>query len=126
MKVDGFAFTQFDGTVFWDRLAISHRIDEAKDIQWSFKLWSEKKQGSRVAELPGDLQTLVRGKKAAEWSAPERKRLLDWWLENEFQGGREQLDGLRAALGHFADGGQGAGDFVHAAGGFARRTGDLA
>ena len=99
MKVDGFAFTQFDGTVFWDRLAISHRIDEAKDIQWSFKLWSEKKQGSRVAELPGDLQTLVRGKKAAEWSVPERKRLLDWWLENEFQGGREQLDGLRAANG---------------------------
>ena len=97
MKVDGFAFTQFDGTVFWDRLAISHRIDEAKDIQWSFKLWSEKKQGSRVAELPGDLQTLVRGKKAVEWSVPERKRLLDWWLENEFQGGREQLDGLRAA-----------------------------
>jgi len=96
MKVDGFAFTQFDGTVHWDRLAVTHRIDEAKDIQWSFKVWSEKKQGSRVAELPGDLQNLVRGKKAAEWTEPERKRLLDWWLENEFQGGKEKLDGLRA------------------------------
>ncbi len=96
MKVDGFAFTQFDGTVHWDRLAVTHRIDEAKDIQWSFKVWSEKKQGSRVAELPTDLQNLVRGKKAAQWTEPERKRLLDWWLENEFQGGRETLDGLRA------------------------------
>ena len=96
MKVDGFAFTQFDGTVYWDRLAISHRIEEAKDIQWSFKVWSEKKQGSRVAELPGDLQNLVRGKKAALWTDAERKRLLDWWLENEFQGGREKLDGMRA------------------------------
>ena len=37
MKIDGFAFTQFDGTVYWDRLAISHRIEEAKDVQWSFK-----------------------------------------------------------------------------------------
>ena len=97
MKIDGFAFTQFDGTVYWDRLAINHRIEEAKDVQWSFKFWSEKNQGSRVAELPGDLQTLVRGKKAALWTDAERKRLLDWWLENEFQGGREQLDGLRAA-----------------------------
>jgi hypothetical protein len=97
MKVDGFAFTQFDGTVYWDRLAINHRIEEAKDVQWSFKFWSEKKQGSLVAELPRDLQTLVRGKKAAQWTDAERKRLLDWWLENEFQGGKEQLDGLRAA-----------------------------
>jgi mono/diheme cytochrome c family protein len=97
MKIDGFAFTQFDGTVYWDRLAISHRIEEAKDVQWSFKFWSEKKQGSRVAELTGDLQNLVRGKKAAQWTDAERKRLLDWWLENEFQGGKEKLDGLRAA-----------------------------
>jgi hypothetical protein len=96
MKVDGFAFTQFDGTVFWDRLAINHRVEEAKDLQWSFQFWSEKMQGSRVEALPGDLQTLVRGKKAALWTDAERKRLLDWWLENEFQGGKEQLDGLRA------------------------------
>ena len=96
MKVDGFAFTQFDGTVFWDRLAINHRVEEAKDLQWSFQFWSEKMQGSRVEALPGDLQTLVRGKKAALWTEAERKRLLDWWLENEFQGGKEQLDGLRA------------------------------
>ncbi len=96
MKVDGFAFTQFDGTVFWDRLAISYRIEEAKDLQWSFQFWSEKMQGTRVEALPGDLQNLVRGKKAALWTDAERKRLLDWWLENEFQGGKEQLDGLRA------------------------------
>ncbi|MFM7743107.1 MAG: DUF1549 domain-containing protein, partial [Verrucomicrobiota bacterium] len=96
MKVDGYAFTQFDGTVYWDRLAISHRIDEANDIQWSFKVWSEKKQGSRVAELPSDLQNLVRGKKAAQWTDAERKRRFDWWMENEFQGGKEKLEGMRA------------------------------
>ena len=96
MKVDGFAFTQFDGTVYWDRLAVTHRIDEAKDVQWSFKVWSEKKQGTRVAELPNDLQNLVRGKKAAEWTDAERKRLFDWWLENDYQGGRETLERPRA------------------------------
>ena len=71
-------------------------IDEAKDVQWSFKVWSEKKQGTRVAELPNDLQNLVRGKKAAEWTDAERKRLFDWWLENDYQGGRETLERPRA------------------------------
>lgn len=32
MKVTGYAFTQFGGTVTWDRLAISSRVDPAKEI----------------------------------------------------------------------------------------------
>ncbi len=95
MKVDGFAFTQFDGTVHWDRLAIEHRIEPAKDVQWSWKAWSEKKQGTRVEELPQDLQTLVRGKKAADWTPAEVTRIKDWWLENEYQGARDLVDGVR-------------------------------
>ncbi len=69
MKVTGYAFTQFGGTVYWDRLSISSRVDPAKDPQWSWKVWMEKNQGKRVAGLPNDLQTLVRGKKPAEWPA---------------------------------------------------------
>lgn len=95
MKVDGFAFTQFDGTVHWDRLGIEHRIEPAKDAQWSWKVWSEKSQGTRVAELPSDLQNLVRGKKAAEWSPAESTRIKEWWLENEYQGARGMIEELR-------------------------------
>jgi hypothetical protein len=82
MKVTGFAFTQFNGTVTWDRLAVSSRVDPAKDPQWSWKVWTEKNQGKRVAELPYDLQTLVRGKKAVEWTEAETKRVKEWWYEN--------------------------------------------
>lgn len=96
LKVSGYAFTQFGGTVHWDRLAMSSRIDPAKDAQWSWKVWVEKNQGRRVAELPNDLQTLVRGKKAAEWSDKETARVKEWWLENEYQGAREIVDGVRA------------------------------
>jgi Protein of unknown function (DUF1553)/Protein of unknown function (DUF1549)/Planctomycete cytochrome C len=96
MKVTGYAFTQFGGTVTWDRLAMSSRVDPAKDIQWSWKLWMEKKAGTRVADLPADLQTLVRGKKAAEWTADELKRVKDWWFENDYQGAREIVHGVRA------------------------------
>jgi hypothetical protein len=96
MKVTGYAFTQFDGTVSWDRLAISSRVDPAKDTQWSWKVWTEKNQGRRVEGLPNDLQTLVRGKKAVEWPEADVKRLREWWFENEYLGAREIVHGVRA------------------------------
>ncbi|MGV3659900.1 MAG: PSD1 and planctomycete cytochrome C domain-containing protein [Prosthecobacter sp.] len=95
-KVNGYAFTQFGGTVSWDRLAMSSRVDPAKDPQWSWKVWVEKNQGRRVAELPYDLQTLVRGKKEPEWPAKDVARLKEWWLENEYQGAQDIVQGARA------------------------------
>lgn len=96
MKVTGYAFTQFGGTVYWDHLAMSSRVDPAKDPQWSWAKWIERNQGRRVEGLPNDLLTLVRGKKAAEWPEPDRKRVQDWWFENEYQGVREIVEGARA------------------------------
>ena len=95
MKVTGYAFTQFGGTVSWDRLSMSSRVDPAKDPQWSWKVWITKNQGTRVAALPQDLQTLVRGKKAAEWTEAEAKQVKDWWFENEYQGARDIVNGVR-------------------------------
>ena len=74
-EVSGFAFTQYGGNVSWDRLGISSETNPAKDQEWSWKVWTEQKQGKRNAELPDDLRDLVRGKKAEEWSENERKRL---------------------------------------------------
>ncbi|HRH95084.1 MAG TPA: PSD1 and planctomycete cytochrome C domain-containing protein [Prosthecobacter sp.] len=95
MNVTGYAFTQFGGTVYWDRLAMSSRVDPAKDPQWSWSKWIEKNQGKRVAELPNDLQTLVRGKKPAEWPKKDAERLQAWWFENEYQGARSLVEGSR-------------------------------
>jgi hypothetical protein len=96
MKLTGYAFTQFDGTVTWDRLTMNSRVEPAKDPQWSWQVWVEKNQGRRVEGLPNDLQTLVRGKKSPEWPEADVKRLKDWWFENEYQGAREIVDGPRS------------------------------
>ena len=96
MKVTGFAFTQFDGTVSWDHLAVTSRVDPAKDPQWSWAKWVEKNQGKRVEGLPNDLLVLVRGKKSSEWPAADAKRVKDWWFENEYQGAREIVQGARS------------------------------
>jgi hypothetical protein len=96
MKITGFAFTQYDGTVYWDKLSVSSRVDHARDPQWSWSLWVKKNQGRRVAELPQDLQTLVRGKKASEWTPEETKKVKDWWFENEYAGANDLLSAPRA------------------------------
>ncbi len=96
MKVNGYSFAQFGGTVYWDQLSMSSRVDPKTDPQWSWKVWREKNQGKRVEALPNDLQTLVRGKKSEEWTEAETKRVRDWWLENEYQGMRSLIDGPRA------------------------------
>jgi hypothetical protein len=35
--------------------------------------------------------TLVRGKKPEEWTEAEGRKLLDWWLENEYEGAQEVI-----------------------------------
>jgi mono/diheme cytochrome c family protein len=96
MKVTGYAFTQAGGTVYWDQLVMSSRVDPKSDPQWSWSVWVEKNQGKKVDALPNDLQTLVRDKKAAEWTEAETKRLQNWWFENEYQGARSLVEGVRA------------------------------
>jgi hypothetical protein len=96
-KVTGYAFTQFNGTVYWDHLAMTSRVEPAKDPQWSWQVWVKGNQGKRVEGLPNDLQTLVRGKKPEEWPEKDVARLKDWWFENQYQGARELIDGPGAA-----------------------------
>jgi hypothetical protein len=96
MKITGYAFTQFGGTVYWDKFGVTSRVDPAKDPQWSWKAWAEKNQGKRVEGLPNDLLTLVRGKKVPEWPADVVKKLQAWWFENEYQGARSLVQGARA------------------------------
>jgi mono/diheme cytochrome c family protein len=97
-KITGFAFTQFKGTVTWDRLAITSRVEPAKDPQWSFQVWTRANQGKRVADLPAQLMTLVRGKKPEDWSASEAADLRKWWLVNQYQGARDILGPHRSEV----------------------------
>lgn len=98
-KVDGYAFTQYGGTVSWDRLGIAAETNPAKDPAWSWKIWLEQNQGKRNDLLPDALRDLVRGKKPGEWSEAEGKKIKDFWLANLYAGARDKiapLDGEKA------------------------------
>ncbi|MCA8989495.1 MAG: DUF1553 domain-containing protein, partial [Planctomycetaceae bacterium] len=94
-KVVGYAFTQCGGTVTWDHLGVSSRIDKAKDPAWSFTSWKEKNQGKRNNDLPDRLRDLVRGKKPEEWSPADADEIYRFWLENFYANGGDYLGKLK-------------------------------
>jgi hypothetical protein len=95
-KIGGYAFTQFSGTVYWDRLGVSTLTKPATDPAWSWKVWQEKNQGKRNNDLPEGLRQLVRGKQADKWNDDERKRIYDFWLKKFYAGARDVIDPLEA------------------------------
>ncbi|MDV6030531.1 MAG: DUF1553 domain-containing protein [Phycisphaera sp. RhM] len=95
-NVDGFAFTQFSGTVTWDHLSITTTVDTANDPSWSWQAWKRQKQGKRNNELPEGLRQLVRGKRAEQWTDAETQQINDFWLANVYAGAREKLDPIKA------------------------------
>lgn len=101
MKVDGFAFTQYGGTVSWDRLGVAAETNPARDPAWSWQIWLEQNQGKRNDLLPDALRDLVRGKKPAEWTEAESKKVRDFWLGNLYAGARDQLAPLEAEKAPF-------------------------
>ncbi|TWU01429.1 PSD1 and planctomycete cytochrome C domain-containing protein [Neorhodopirellula pilleata] len=90
--VTGFAFTQSGGTVTWDYLGVETKIDKANNPKWSWTKWKQANGGKRIAELPYDLQTLVRGKKPDEWTDEQHTQVFQNWLKL-FYAGRADLVG---------------------------------
>ncbi len=97
-KLTGFALTQFDGTVTWDRLATRRTVDPVKDIDWSFKAWKEKYVGTGGADLPREIRDIVRGVKEAKWSPDEAKTIFEYWLFNRYSGDEESLGPNKLAM----------------------------
>ena len=95
-KVDGFAFTQFSGTVSWDHLGVATATDTVTAPAWSWEAWKQQKQGKRNNELPEGLRQLVRGKRANEWTEAETETLYEYWLANFYAGARDIIDPIAA------------------------------
>ncbi len=95
-KIDGYAFTQFSGTVTWDRLGIAATTDLANDPAWSWKIWKKRNQGKRNNALPEGLRQLVRGKPSEKWTEDESKRVFQVWLTRFYQGARDLLKPFEA------------------------------
>ncbi|HUG69473.1 MAG TPA: PSD1 and planctomycete cytochrome C domain-containing protein [Pirellulaceae bacterium] len=94
--LNGWAFTQFDGTVYWDHAGVNTMTPQGDEAFESFTVW---KQIQRTTEngLPKPLQEIlkVEDDKATE---PQTKQLLSHFVEHVYTKTRDVFEPLHKQL----------------------------
>jgi len=80
-KIDGVAFTQFGGTVSWDKLGVVSESDPRKDPTESLAVWLKDNQGKALNNVPDDVKRLFRSVKPEDRKPEEHQRLRDYYFE---------------------------------------------
>jgi hypothetical protein len=75
-KINGIAFTQWDGKIYWDKIGVNSKVEPSKDIHFSLLAWTAQAKGDK--SLPGEIQ------KAAKKSAKDRSKSESDLLKTHF------------------------------------------
>jgi len=90
-KIDGIAFTQFGGTVHWDRAGILTATPQEDLSGVSQLAWEQQEAAKGKSELPGDVRDAL--KLAAKRRTPEQKqRLREYYIANVYEPARATFD----------------------------------
>jgi len=108
--INGWAFTQFDGTVYWDKAGIVSKADQSP-IYDSLLVWEKDQKAAKAASLPADVKTIVLLDSAKRNDA-QQKQLLDYFIEHVCSSSRSIFDPLHKAI---ADSEKKVGDIEKAA-----------
>tara|TARA_B100001057_G_scaffold481731_1_gene556108 strand:- start:238 stop:3387 length:3150 start_codon:yes stop_codon:yes gene_type:complete len=82
-QVNGIAFTQWDGTIYWDKIGVIAKIDPSKDPHLSLRAWTT--QARKDGTLPVKIQNAAK-KAAKDRSAEESKLLETHFILHQYRG----------------------------------------
>jgi hypothetical protein len=94
--INGWAFTQFDGTVYWDKAGIVSKADQTP-IYDSLLAWEQDQKAAKAASLPAGIKTVVM-LESAKRSEYQQKQLLDYFIEHVCSTSRGIFDPLHKAV----------------------------
>ena len=97
-KVTGFATTQYGGTVYWDKLGITGRIDPVKDPTRSLAAWLAKHEGKESKELPEDVRKIFKEVPLEKRTPDQTRRLREHFLVRECAELRSTFEPLQMAV----------------------------
>lgn len=96
-KITGFAFTQFGGTVAWDKLLVQGESNPAKDQAESFSAWARSQSPRTIPNFPADIQPALR-KGVKDRTVAENRRLEDYFLMSVWSGGNIAFGPIRDTM----------------------------
>ena len=94
--INGWAFTQFDGTVFWDKAGIVSKADQTP-IYDSLLAWERDQIAAKAASLPAGIKTIVM-LDVAKRNEAQQKQLRDYFVENVCPTTRSLFDPLHKSI----------------------------
>jgi hypothetical protein len=80
--LQGFAMTQYGGTVYWDKLGAAGRSDPASDMRRSLLAWRTANREKAVKPLPADIAALLKGGPEKTLTPEEEKKLRAYYFQN--------------------------------------------
>ncbi|MGE4179094.1 MAG: PSD1 and planctomycete cytochrome C domain-containing protein [Limisphaerales bacterium] len=97
-KINGFALTQFGGTVHWDRIGVSGRIDPSTDPRHSFAVWLRQFDNKPAKDLPSEVREILGETPLAARDAAQERAILDHYLSRICAETRDVFDPLLAEI----------------------------
>ncbi|MBI1311782.1 DUF1553 domain-containing protein [bacterium] len=95
-QVNGWAFTQFDGKVSWDKAGIVSKSDQ-NPLYDSLLVWERDQKAANAGSLPDSIKPIVL-LDADKRSDAQQKQLLDYFVENVLASTQKTFDPLHAAI----------------------------
>ncbi len=94
MTITGWAFTQYGGTVFYDRAGLHTAVPQAGSTYETLSAWVRVQRATKGAGLPSEIQAIVNVDK--EKRSPEQtKKLTDYFVQHAWSKSRELLAPLQ-------------------------------
>jgi hypothetical protein len=97
-QITGYAFTQFGGTVYWDKMGVRGRIDAAADPAHSLTAWWKTKAGKDDKEVSPELAKLLKQGPDKVKKPEEIERVRTYYLQNICSDSKPQLAKLAGEI----------------------------
>ncbi len=97
MVVNGWAFTQFGGTVYWDKSGSVTKTPQGDQKFDTLSAWVRTQRALGAKSLPANIQVAVK-LEADKRSDQQKKELRDYFVEHAYAKAREQLAPMEAEL----------------------------
>ena len=97
-QLTGFAFSQFGGTVYWDKLSIINHDDPAHDPSQSFRAWWKEIAGKNTPGMPADLAAVAKAGPKHDTKPELERRLRLYYIANICSETKARLAPIAAEL----------------------------